>query len=151
MFSGLGNNTQINRLHKRALQVLSNDFSTDLRCLLEKHNTKTIHNQNVDKLVIEVYKIVNGFTPKFLRDFYKKKDISHDFRKNNLLTFQTEREQTILKGIDSLTFRGIQVWNKCDDVVKDCTCLEKVKISITGSNKKLCNCRMCQSLVYSGL
>ena len=150
-FSGLGNNTQINRLHRRALQLLSNDFSADFRCLLETQNTKTIHNQNIDKLAIEVYKIVNGFTPNFLRYFFTKKETCHSYRNNNLLQLQSVREQTILKGIDSLTFRGIQIWNKCDGDAKDCKSLKEFQKIITESTKKLCNCRICQSLVYSGL
>ena len=151
MFSGLGNNTQINRLHRRALQVMSNDFSADLRCLLEKENQKTIHKQNADKLAIEIYKIINGFTPQFLREFYVKKDATHSLRTNNLLHLPSTREKSILKGIDSLTFRGIQIWNKCSDTLKKCDSLKKFKKSISDSNVCLCNCRICQSMIYSGL
>ena len=118
MFSGLGNNTQINRLHRRAMQIMCNDFSADLRCLLEKENQKTIHKQNADKLAIEIYKITNGLTPKFLCQFYEKKDVTHNLRTNNLLQLPATREQPILKGIDSLTFRGIQIWNNCSDSLK---------------------------------
>ena len=64
-----------------------------------------------------------------MRDFFTEKDTYHSYRNNNLLQLPPVREQSILKGIDSMTVRGIKIWNKCDSYAKDCKSLKELKKS----------------------
>ena len=56
IFCGKGANNKINKIHKQALRVLFNDYDTPFNDLLARSNEKTVHVQNLQRLVIEIYK-----------------------------------------------------------------------------------------------
>ena len=59
MFCGKTANKEINRVHKRALSILLRDYDASFDELLVKNEEKTIHVQNLQMLMIEVYKSLN--------------------------------------------------------------------------------------------
>ena len=50
-------NNRINTLHERALRLVYNDFTSSFAELLEKDNSVTIHQKNLQNLAIEMFKI----------------------------------------------------------------------------------------------
>ena len=50
-------NNRINRLHKRALSLVYNDFSSTFSELLEKDKSVTIHHRNLQALAYEILKV----------------------------------------------------------------------------------------------
>ena len=54
-YSRKGNNV-IDGLHERPIRIVSGDNESNLEILLEKNNEITIHQRNVQVLMIEVYK-----------------------------------------------------------------------------------------------
>ena len=50
-------NTQINKLHERALRLVYNDKSSSFRELLERDNSVTIHERNIQVLLTEIFKV----------------------------------------------------------------------------------------------
>jgi len=61
MFCGNVANKDLNRIHKRALRILQNDYSS-FEELLRKSNECTIRANNLQKLMFEVYKSINKKT-----------------------------------------------------------------------------------------
>ena len=59
-------NNKINRTHERALKITYKDKSLTFQELLEKGNSVSIHHRNVQKLAIEIYKLLHGFSPPIL-------------------------------------------------------------------------------------
>ena len=59
-------NKEINRVHKRALRILLRDYDAPFDELLVKNEEKTVHVQNLQMLMIEVYKSLNHQNPSFL-------------------------------------------------------------------------------------
>ena len=55
MFHSRYSNTKINRLHTRALRLVYNDFQSTFYELLDRDKSFTIHHQNIQTLVIEIY------------------------------------------------------------------------------------------------
>ena len=53
-------NTQINKLHERALRLVYNDKSSSFRELLEKDNSVTIHERNIQVLLTEIFTLKSG-------------------------------------------------------------------------------------------
>ena len=53
-------NNKINRLHQRCLRVTYNDVLSSFEELLERDNSVSVHNRNVQCLAIELYKAFNG-------------------------------------------------------------------------------------------
>ena len=54
MFCRKTANEEINRIHKRALRRLYNDFNSNFEELLARSSEETVHLQNLEKLLLEV-------------------------------------------------------------------------------------------------
>ena len=57
-------NNHINGLHKRALSLVYNNFSSSFSELLEKDKSVTIHHPNLQTLAYEIYKATTTTTKK---------------------------------------------------------------------------------------
>ena len=75
-------NTQINKLHKSALRLVYNDKSSSFRELLERDNSVTFHERNIQVLLIEIFKVKSGVALKIMTEIFKFKNHSYDLRKN---------------------------------------------------------------------
>ena len=53
-------NNKINRIHERALRLIYNDSRTSFEELLVRDQSYTIDHQNIQQLLIEIYKSQNG-------------------------------------------------------------------------------------------
>ena len=47
---------KINKLHERALRLVYDDYESSFDVSLNKNKSFSIHNQNIQKLMVEVYK-----------------------------------------------------------------------------------------------
>ena len=63
-------NKKINRIHERALKITYKDRFSTFQELLQKGNYVIIHHKNVQKLAIEIYKVLHGFTSPILNDIF---------------------------------------------------------------------------------
>ena len=80
MFHSRELNNRINRLHKRALRLIYNDFTTSFEQLLDKDNSFTIHQQNIQSLAIEMYKVANGLYTNLFSEIFTKNEATNHFR-----------------------------------------------------------------------
>ena len=58
----------INRLHERALQMVYNDYKSSYEQLLVKDRSFCIHNQNIHRLMIEIFKVLNNMAGNVCND-----------------------------------------------------------------------------------
>jgi hypothetical protein len=63
-------NNLINRIHERALRIAYNDYHSDFKTLLENDNSVTIHQRNIQALILEIYKTLNNFNPTFMKEIF---------------------------------------------------------------------------------
>ena len=80
MFCGKTMNAKINRVHKRSLQALHNDFDSSYEELLKMSNQTTVHEINKRRLLIEVYRCLHKESPSFLRDLFVRTEIRYNLR-----------------------------------------------------------------------
>ena len=57
-------NHRINKIHERALRIVCNDHQCTFEELLERDNSFRIHEKNLQKLAIEIFKVNNGMSAK---------------------------------------------------------------------------------------
>ena len=70
------------RVQERALGFINNDFISSLSELLKLSNTQPFHVRRLKLMACEVYKIVNYFSPQYIRvsDLVNIKISPYDFR-----------------------------------------------------------------------
>ena len=78
-------NDKVNSVHKRALRVLLNDYTSSFEELLHRNEEVTIHDKNLQKLILQVYRCMTFANPSFLCEFFNKQVLPYSLRINNLL------------------------------------------------------------------
>ena len=63
-------NNKINKLYERCLRIVYNNNTSTYKELLETDNFVSVHFRNVQALAIELYKVVNGFSPDVMKDVF---------------------------------------------------------------------------------
>jgi len=84
LFCRKTDNKEIDRTHKRVLRILCRDYESIFEELLERDNTKTTHTKNLQKLMIEVYTLLNHLNPEYMWEFFSKRDVQYNLHTNEL-------------------------------------------------------------------
>ena len=94
MFHNRTLNNKINKLHERALRIVYKNDELTFKELLEKDNSITIHQRNLQRLAIEMYKINNHLSPLPMQELFTEKHNIHDLR--NKRCWETQRKNRYL-------------------------------------------------------
>ena len=78
MFCGKVANNDLNRTHKRALRIFFNYYTSTFNELLHRGNECTIHQKNLQKLILQVYNSLTQRNPSFLLDMFHEKDDNYN-------------------------------------------------------------------------
>ena len=78
-------NNKINRLHKRCLRLICNDNQLAFEELLEKNDSVSIHIRNLQTLVIEMYKVMNGGSSEIMKEIFRiREENGYNLRHQNI-------------------------------------------------------------------
>ena len=137
-------NNQINKLHGRALTLVYNDKSSSFWKLLERDNSVTIHERNIQVLT-EIFKVKSGAAPVIMTEFSKFKDHSYILRKNNCL------ERRIIKsckyGSETVSNLGAKLWDILPENIKKAESLQEFKNKIKYWTPLNCPCKLCKTYI----
>ena len=59
VFCGKIENKSINKIHKRTLRLIYDTEDANFEYLLERDKSRTIHENNLQKLLVEIYKSIH--------------------------------------------------------------------------------------------
>ena len=90
-------NLHINCIHERALRVVYKDHSSSFDELLEKDNSCKIHERNLQKVVIEIYKMKMNLAPEIIREVFEIVERPYAFR--NKLKLKSRKVHSVWYGI----------------------------------------------------
>ena len=116
MFCNEGANKQIDRNHKRAHQILYKDNESSFEAMPTRIGSNSIHVNNLQKLMIEIFKSMNGLKPSLVWEFYERKHATYNRRIQNLCKLAPIKMMSF--GLDSVSFRGSFLWNTLADSIK---------------------------------
>ena len=103
MFCSRSCNNKINKLHERALRLVYDDYESSFDVLINKNKSFSIHHQNVQKLMTEVYKFLNKPSPDNFFDSLFTSKRRQDPLQNDLLAPSVK---TVTKGKGSAKYLG---------------------------------------------
>ena len=121
------NNDKINRLHERCLRIMYSDKRSLFETLLEKDDSVSVHNQNLQILATEMYKIKNDLSPLIFTELFEQRNEQHyDLRKNSQFTKPPVR--TVYHGSESIPFLGPKIWNILQNRLKNANSIQAFKM-----------------------
>ena len=74
MFSSKEANNKTEKLHKRALQIIHNDSTSDYRDLLLRIKSVAIHKRNLQFLMTETFKTLHNANPSFMKEIFVREE-----------------------------------------------------------------------------
>jgi len=137
-------NSRINRIHERALRIVYADYISSFDELLIKDKSVKIHDRNLQFLAIEIFKVLNGLSPKLMDEIFELKDSKIYCSK---YPFKTRNINTERYGIDTLSFLGPKIWNNIPDNIKVSRSLDEFKSKIKNHIPINCPCRLCKTYI----
>ena len=132
---------QINKLHKRALRTVHNNFVLEFDDLLLLDNSCSIHLKHLRILMTEIYKSLNKINPEIMWDIFKQKHVPYNFRNKMLTNLPSAKSTTY--GTNSVVFKGSLIWNSLPNSVKDSPSLAIFSKEIQKWNGHNCTCNLC--------
>ena len=103
MFSSRKSNNLINKVHERSLRIVSGDNHSSFKSLLSKYKEIAIHQRNLQVLMTETYKIINGITPPIMEKIFVFRENAPNVR--NFHEISNEKRKTVKYGIETILNR----------------------------------------------
>ena len=117
MYHGKTSSNRVDRVQKRALRILHNDFGfSSIELLLIRTDERKVHSKILQRLMFQIYKCLSEENPSFTWKLFEKKDVKYELRTKNL--FQTPSSKTNTIGVNSLISRGAHLRNTLPDNIK---------------------------------
>ena len=91
------------KVHELALKLIHQD-NGNFKVLLEKQHDFSIHQRNLQVLMIEIYKIVHGIAPPIMNCLFTFRLNQHNLR--NFQELSTEKRNTVNYGLETVTYRA---------------------------------------------
>ena len=142
MFSSKEANNKIEKLRKRALQIIHNDYDStlDYHDLLLKDKSVTIHKRNLQFLMTEIFKTLHDANPSFMKEIFVREDTRYNLKCVDRLNLPRVNSNTY--ELESLSFRSSQLWNLLPNEFKTVSSVSTFKDKIKGWNGS--NCKVCR-------
>ena len=134
----------INKIHERALRIAYNDYVSDFKLLLEKDNSVSIHQRNIQSLAVEIYKTLNNLNPSFMNEISFLKNLNYTTRNQNLVY---PNPHTVKYGLESFGYKATQLWNKIPCEIKQGNNIVTFKNEISKYCTNICNCNLCKCYI----
>ena len=125
MFNCRKLNSRVNQLDERTLRIVYQDYTSSFTELLEKDNSTTIHNTNIQLLATELFEVKNGLSPPCMNDIFVEIAQHYDDLKGNT-EFKRSNVKTVYNGTETLTFLGPRICEIGPDYIKKVTALRNL-------------------------
>ena len=149
MFRGRTINSEVNRLHCRALRIVYRDDTSTFDELLDKDGSITVHHRNLQFLAIEMYKLVHGLSPLFMADIFCNNTNLHseNVSANTRSKSRFCNPSTTIYGLETLRCLGPKIWNMVPHDMKNAKSVANCKTKIRKWKPVNCPCRICATFI----
>ena len=146
MLCGKVANKKINKVHYKFLKTLYDDNTSTFEHLLNKYDAFTVHQRNLQNLLIEMFKVKNEQGPALLSEIFRSLNyIGPTLRRSK--DFHRPNVRTQKYGERSLESMGNVMWNLLPNEIKDVETLEEFKSRIKTWKPEKCPCYLCKDFL----
>ena len=128
MFSSIKLNNLINRIHERFIRIVIGENESNFENLLEKNKEIAIHQRNLQVLMTELFKIINGYVPPIMDNFFIFRENTHNLR--NFQIILNENKKTVRYGSETISYRTPLLWANLPEEYKLANSLSEFKSEI---------------------
>ena len=140
-------NNRINGLHRRALSLVCNDFSSSFSGLLENDKSVTIYHRNLQTLAYEIFKVKKNMTPEILTEIFPQKESNYSLRNSTAL--QGRSIKTVMYDSGTKSSLGPKIWDILLTELKKIMSPTLFKKKTREWGPKNCPCRLCKTYVQN--
>ena len=122
-FSSCESTRKIEKIQKRCLRKVLNDYESDYETLLCNSNKPTMEIRRLRTLTVEIFKALNEINPPYTKNIFTPEE-SSKVRQNHIIVkrINTSRFRT-----QRLRFLGPKIWNNLPSNIKSETSFPKFK------------------------
>ena len=146
MFHSMTLNNHINNIHERALRLAYKDNQSSFEELLEKDHSVTVHHNNLQALVTEIFKVKNDLAPDIMKDVFELKEPPYNLRSESN-HFTRRSVKTTYYGLSSIKHLAPQIWEFVPQSLKKCKTLSEFKTKIKSWYPDHCPSRLCKTYI----
>ena len=122
---------------------MKNDKPSTFEHLLQANEEITTHQRNVQVLMVEVFKMINGFAPPIMEDFFLFHESTHNIR--NFQMISNESKKTVRHGLETVKYRALLLCANLPEKYKTATSLNCFKTKTKTWRCQTCLCPLCQT------
>ena len=139
MFHNRKLNNHTNRIHERALRIAYQGHSSTFNELLAKDSSFKIHDRNLQKLLIEIFKVKMKLAAEIMNEVFGFIECRYPLR--NELRFILRKIRTVRYWIETAAF-GSRMWSNMPSGLKESTSLNEFKKKIKTWKPEDCPCKL---------
>ena len=131
---------------KRALKTVYGDHKTKFSQLLNIDKSVTIHQRNLQYLLIEIYRVKKGISPTLINEIFQFfENPVYEHRSGVHLPSRNSRK--VFFGTESIMNPGAKLWNMVPQNIKSSESLNVFKSKIKYWTPNHCSCRICETCI----
>ena len=138
-FCSKSSQNKIEKIQHRSLQLLTNDYNSEYKVLLDSTKSPTMEIKRLRTLAIEIFKTLNNLNPIFLRDIF----YFSPYKTHKKYDIFVHKRNTSKYGDKSLRALGPHVWNSLPESIKSTNSIFVFKNYIKTWFGPECKCKMC--------
>ena len=108
-------------------------------------NESTTQIKNIKALTTEICRFLNDLSPPIMNDIFQKRENYYPLI--NPRSLVSKRKFTTTSGIDTISFRGPQIWQNLPLDIKNSDSLNFFKYNIKRYGTLTCHCKLCKSFI----
>ena len=132
---------KLEKLHKQALRLVLNDYSSSYRKLLEKVSKPTLYVSRLKAIAIEAYKCKANENPDYINVMLNPLIKPYNLRGGPRA--EQPKVNTTSCGLNSFTYQVAKFWNEMPSFIKEATSLLHFKSLLSKWTGPECHCGSC--------
>ena len=135
-----GDTHKMEKIQERAFRFIYNDYTSEYLKLLEENGESTLYLKRVRIIAHEVYKAINGISPKYMNELLKTR--TKTMRRPLDLYVPNVRQVTY--GYRSFTFEAPTLWNSLPMEIREAENFKIFKYLLKAWTGPSCRCNSCK-------